>query len=98
MRSTWPKKEWDIIAVDLCDQIDSVPYGMSTPTTRGDGSTGRGARPTDLVQQADVRTWAADGGREAGLLEIGPVDIVVANAGIFSHAPTREMSAESGRT
>src|SRR4029079_17182961 len=21
----------DIIAVDLCDQIDSVPYGMSTP-------------------------------------------------------------------
>jgi NAD(P)-dependent dehydrogenase (short-subunit alcohol dehydrogenase family) len=31
---------------------------------------------------------------QAGIAQIGPIDIVVANAGIFSHASTREMTAQ----
>jgi (+)-trans-carveol dehydrogenase len=86
----------DIIAVDLCDQINSVPYGMSTPDDLAE--TARLVEALDRrisVHQADVRDLEQmRAAVEAGIAEIGPVDIVVANAGIFSHAPTREMSAE----
>jgi len=46
----------DIIAVDLCDQIDSVPYGMSTPDDLAE--TARLVEALDLrisIHQADVR-------------------------------------------
>ena len=80
----------DIIAIDLCAQIDTVEYPMATPDDL--------ATTVQLVEdhdrrvvavQADVRDRAALGGAvDAGLAEFGHLDIVVANAGI---APIGEV-------
>ncbi|MBO0864218.1 MAG: mycofactocin-coupled SDR family oxidoreductase [Mycobacterium sp.] len=74
----------DIIAVDLCDQIASVPYPLATPedlaaTVKLVGDTGARivARPGD-VRDRDSLGAAV----QAGLDEFGRLDIVVANAGI----------------
>ncbi|WP_046315507.1 mycofactocin-coupled SDR family oxidoreductase [Mycobacterium sp. UM_Kg1] len=74
----------DIIAVDLCDQIDSVPYPLAVAedlATTAELVERTGARV--VARQADVRDQAALGAAvQAGLDELGRVDIVVANAGI----------------
>ncbi len=73
-----------IIAVDICDQIASVPYPLATPddlalTVKLVEDTG--ARI--VAQQADVRDQAAlKNALAAGIDELGRLDIVVANAGI----------------
>jgi SDR family mycofactocin-dependent oxidoreductase len=73
-----------IIAVDICDQIASVPYPLATPddlalTVKLVEDTG--ARI--VAQQADVRDQAAlQKAVAAGLDELGRLDIVIANAGI----------------
>lgn len=74
----------DIIAVDLCDQIASVPYALATPEDL--------AATVKLVEDTGARIVASRGDvrdREslsaalrAGLDEFGRLDIVVANAGI----------------
>jgi SDR family mycofactocin-dependent oxidoreductase len=74
----------DIIAVDICQQIDSVTYPMSTPDDLAE--TAKQVEALDrriFTAQADVRD--AQGLKAAfdqGTAEIGPVDIVLANAGI----------------
>src|SRR5690242_12824750 len=74
----------DIIAVDICDQIASVPYPMATPddlaqTVKLVEDTG--ARI--VARQADVRDREAlHTALKAGLDELGRLDIVIANAGI----------------
>jgi SDR family mycofactocin-dependent oxidoreductase len=73
-----------IIAVDICDQIASVPYPLATPddlalTVKLVEDTG--ARI--VAQQADVRDLdALKNALAAGVDELGRLDIVVANAGI----------------
>jgi SDR family mycofactocin-dependent oxidoreductase len=73
-----------IIAVDICDQIASVPYSMATPddlaaTVKLVEDTG--ARI--VAQQADVRDQdSLKTALQTGLDEFGRLDIVVANAGI----------------
>ncbi|MBJ7339666.1 mycofactocin-coupled SDR family oxidoreductase [Mycolicibacterium sp.] len=74
----------DIIAVDLCQNIDSIGYALATPedleeTAQFVEKTGRSI----VTAQADVR----DAGQlkqalEDGIAELGKVDIVVAQAGI----------------
>lgn len=74
----------DIIAVDLCDQIATVPYPLASAedlaqTAKEVESRGRRV----VARQADVRDEAAlEAAVAAGAAELGPVDIVVANAGI----------------
>jgi SDR family mycofactocin-dependent oxidoreductase len=74
----------DIIAVDLCDQIASVPYPMATPddlaaTVKLVEDTG--ARV--VANRADVRDRdSLASALQAGLDEFGRLDIVVGNAGI----------------
>ena len=74
----------DIIAVDICDQIASVPYPMATPddlaqTVKLVEDTG--ARI--VAREADVRDHSAlSAALQAGLDEFGRLDIVIANAGI----------------
>ena len=74
----------DIIAVDICEQIASVPYPLATPDDLA--ATVKlveeaGARI--VAQHADVRDQAGLAtALQAGLDEFGRVDIVVANAGI----------------
>src|SRR5215510_14894056 len=74
----------DIIAVDLCDQIASVPYPMATPDDLA--ATVKLVEDTDariVAKEADVRDRdALDHALQAGLAELGRLDIVVANAGI----------------
>jgi SDR family mycofactocin-dependent oxidoreductase len=81
----------DIIAVDLCDQIDTVGYPMATredldETVNFVEKTGRRI----VAEQGDVRSFdrmksvVAD-----GVAELGRVDFVLANAGIGSGAGER---------
>ena len=76
----------DIIAVDLCEQIDSVPYAMATPDDLAETVKQVEALDRRIVAtQADVRDAAAvKEALDAGVAELGRVDIVLANAGIFS--------------
>jgi len=74
----------NVIAVDLCEQIASVPYPLATPddlaaTVKLVEDTG--ARI--VAKQGDVRDRASlSAALQAGLDEFGRLDIVVANAGI----------------
>ena len=76
----------DIIAVDICGPIETVPYPLASEddldeTAREVESRGRRI----VAQPADVRDDAAlQKAFDAGVAEVGPVDIVVANAGIAS--------------
>ncbi|MGV0992848.1 MAG: mycofactocin-coupled SDR family oxidoreductase [Mycobacterium sp.] len=74
----------DIIAVDLCDQIASVPYPMSTPDDLAatvklveDAGSRIVARQADVRDRAALKTALAE-----GIAELGRLDIVIANAGI----------------
>jgi (+)-trans-carveol dehydrogenase len=76
----------DIIAVDLCRQIDSVPYELSTADDLADTAAQiESAGRRVVTRVADVRDYRAT--RQAaddGVAELGHLDVVVANAGIFS--------------
>jgi SDR family mycofactocin-dependent oxidoreductase len=75
----------DIIAVDICRQIESNPYPLSTPEDLAETERAVKERGRRIVaRQADVRE--RDELREAidaGVRDLGRVDIVVANAGIL---------------
>ena len=87
----------DVIAVDLCAQVDSVVYPMSTPedlaeTARLVEATGRRI----VTTRADVRDKEAlRAALDAGVAALGRLDIVIANAGIWSGAPAAEMSSQT---
>ncbi|MBV9091659.1 MAG: mycofactocin-coupled SDR family oxidoreductase [Mycobacteriaceae bacterium] len=74
----------DIIAVDLCDQIASVPYPMATADDlAATVKLVEDAGARIVARQADVRDRASlTIALQAGLDEFGRLDIVVANAGI----------------
>ena len=85
----------DIIAVDICRQIDSVTYPMATPEDL--------AETVKQVEALDRRIFSAQADVrdetqlkqvfERGVAEIGPVDIVLANAGIAPMGLTELHSA-----
>lgn len=87
----------DVILVDYCEQIDTVPYPMGRlddleATGKQVGALGRRV----LVERADVRDLPAlQKVVERGEGEIGPIDIVVANAGIFSTYPSDTMEPQA---
>ena len=74
----------NIIAVDICDQIASVPYPMARPDDLAETVKlvdDTGARI--VAREADVRDPAGlRSALQSGLDEFGRLDIVVANAGI----------------
>ncbi len=77
----------DIIAVDICRQIDSVAYPMSTPEDLAEtAETAKEVEAPDrriFTARADVRDETQlRQAFEQGTAELGPVDIVLANAGI----------------
>ncbi|WP_375387486.1 mycofactocin-coupled SDR family oxidoreductase [uncultured Amnibacterium sp.] len=86
----------DIIAIDIEGQIDSVPYDMARP---GDlDETVRQVEALDrriIATRADVRDYSAvQAAVDAGVAELGKLDIVSANAGIFSFGPLEQLSEE----
>ncbi|QXW00130.1 MULTISPECIES: mycofactocin-coupled SDR family oxidoreductase [Rhodococcus] len=90
----------DIIAIDVCRQVDTVPYPTATAddlaeTERAVKALGRRI----VAREVDVRDL--DGLKavvDAGVDELGRLDIVLANAGISVPAPTLEMSEETWST
>ncbi|RAY13695.1 SDR family mycofactocin-dependent oxidoreductase [Actinomadura craniellae] len=74
----------DVIAVDVCAQIESVPYPMATPDDLAQTAEEVEALGRRIVAcQADVRDEAAlKAAFDEGVARLGPVDIVLANAGI----------------
>ncbi|MBW0103462.1 mycofactocin-coupled SDR family oxidoreductase [Pseudonocardia sp. KRD291] len=86
----------DIIALDICAPIASVPYELSS---RADlDETAKLVEQLDrrvVARPADVRDRAAvTEAVQAGASELGRLDIVVANAGIWSAAPFVDMTDE----
>jgi SDR family mycofactocin-dependent oxidoreductase len=73
-----------VIAVDLCRQIESVAYPMATPDDLAETVKEVEALDRRIVaRETDVRDEAGlKAAFEAGVAELGPVDIVLANAGI----------------
>jgi SDR family mycofactocin-dependent oxidoreductase len=74
----------DIIGVDICRQMEVVGYPMSSPedlaqTVKEVTATGRRI----VARQVDVRDYEAlRDAFDEGVAELGPVGIVLANAGI----------------
>ena len=87
----------DIIAVDLCAQIGTVPYPMATPqdlaqTVKEVEAAGRRI----VATVADVRDY--DALKEAlddGVAQLGRLDIVSANAGIVSYGTLAELPEQT---
>lgn len=74
----------DIIGIDICAQMSAVGYAMGTEeeleqTVKEVEALGRKM----VARQADVRDYEGlQAAYDAGVAELGPVTIVVANAGI----------------
>jgi NAD(P)-dependent dehydrogenase (short-subunit alcohol dehydrogenase family) len=91
------KEGADIIAVDICRDIPSNPYPLATPddlseTERSVKEIGRRvvAKIADVRERHELREAV-----EAGLADLGKIDVVVANAGILPMAMGRPHDAMS---
>jgi SDR family mycofactocin-dependent oxidoreductase len=83
----------DIIGVDICRDIDTTHYAMSTEDDLAKTAvlvekTGRQA----FFRQADTRDLnALSAALDDGMTRLGRLDVVVANAGIFSVGPAVDL-------
>jgi (+)-trans-carveol dehydrogenase len=83
----------DIVAIDLCAQVESVAYPMATPedleeTVAEVESLGRRI----VAEHADVRDYGQlSRVLNAAVATLGRLDIVCANAGIYSQGVMAEM-------
>src|SRR5579862_1579017 len=88
-----------IIAMDICRDLDTVPYALATPEDLAQTVAQVEALGQRIVAtQTDVRdaaaVWAAIA---AGVEQLGRLDIVVANAGIAMYDAADTMSEQSWR-
>jgi (+)-trans-carveol dehydrogenase len=87
----------DIIAVDICRQIDTVPYPMATPDDLA--ATVKEVEALDrriVARQADVRDYGAlKSALDDGVAQLGRLDIVSANAGIFSMGTAADLPEQA---
>jgi len=87
----------DIIAVDLVKQIATVPYAMSTPDDPNE--TVKEVESLDrriAATEADVRDFGAvKAAVDEGVAQLGRLDIVSANAGIFSFGTLEELDEQN---
>ena len=86
--ATCAREGADVIIIDVLDQLASVPYKLAAQadldeTVRQVEAHGRRA----VAVKADVRSQAElDAAVAAGIAEFGGIDILIANAGIWTLA------------
>lgn len=89
----------DIIAIDICEK---VPFYVAKGATEEDlAETARQVEKQGrriLTYKADVRDYAAlKGALDAGVAELGRLDIVLANAGALSYGRVHEIEESHWR-
>jgi (+)-trans-carveol dehydrogenase len=86
----------DIIAVDICKQIDSVQIPLSNPEDLAEtADLVKGLNRRVYTAEVDVRDYAAlKAAVDAGVEEFGKLDIIVANAGIGNGGQTLDKTSE----
>jgi SDR family mycofactocin-dependent oxidoreductase len=89
----------DIIAVDVCEEIDSVKRFYPGASDADLAETVEAVEALDrriVAAKADVRDYAAlKGALDDGVAQLGHVDIVSANAGIFHFGEPTHLVSES---
>ena len=89
----------DVIAIDVNRSAETTAYPGPTPDDLAE--TARLVEAEDrrvVAREADVRDFAAlKAAVDEGIAELGRLDVVVANAGICSAAPSWEISLEQWR-
>jgi len=91
----------DIIAIDICEKVDGTPYDGATEADLQETTKQVEALDRRIVAtKADVRDFeAVKGAVDAGVAELGRLDIVSANAGISTQmAPTDQLDEASWQT
>ena len=87
----------DVVIVDIADQIDTVAYPMSTQADLDE--TVRLVEELDrraVAVKGDVRDQAVlDEAVSQGIAEFGQLDILIANAGIWSLAPFWQLTDDA---
>ena len=95
--TTCAREGADVVLVDIADQLASVPYAMATKDDLDE--TVRQVEALDrraLAVTADVRSQEQlDEAVRRGLAEFGQIDILIANAGIWTMGPFWELSEQS---
>ncbi|GAA1844363.1 mycofactocin-coupled SDR family oxidoreductase [Pseudonocardia ailaonensis] len=90
----------DIIAVDLCEQLDIVRYGMGT--REGLAETARQVEALDRrihTAVADVRdVGALAKALNEGVAELGRLDVVAANASVVTVQAAEDLTPEVWQT
>ena len=85
-----------LVLCDACRQYSTVPYALAQPEELVSlaSEIEQMGRPV-LAEQVDVTDLAAMSAlAERAQRELGPIDILVANAGLYSFAPSWELTEE----
>ena len=85
-----------LVVCDACRQYNTVPYALTQPEELASlaSEIEQMGRPV-LAEQVDVTNLAAMSAlAERAQRELGPIDILVANAGLYSFAPSWELTEE----
>jgi SDR family mycofactocin-dependent oxidoreductase len=86
----------DIIALDICKDLPTATYAGATPEDLAE--TARQVEALDrriVTSQTDTRDFAGVlAAVQAGVAELGRLDVVVANAGMTTAAKTWEITAQ----